>query len=130
MLFTEFNNEKDKNSEDGNSFSHTMINLLPSCVENNQVKEKENNVLPERKNVVDEKAIKIQRKWRKFKIKKYMNVDSSKKIENELKKSIINSFSCNENFKIVISMMNSSFALFSSLMKNNKSILNLIVCRF
>lgn len=69
----------------------------------------------------------IQTKWREYKFLKLINLKNSDndKINSELKKTILNSFSNNDTCKKIFSIFNHSMQMFSGVLKNNKSIYNI-----
>lgn len=101
-------NLNEKEIEVINSYSKFLSDsIIPSSEKNNNKKEEENYKVGEN----EEKYIKIQRKWREYKMKSLIQ---EKKIENELKKMLISNFIEKEGFNLrkIIGMMNSSLEEF------------------
>lgn len=87
-----------------NSYSKFLSdNIIPSSEKSNNKKEEEDYKVSENEG----KYIKIQRKWREYKMKSLIQ---EKNIENELKKMLISNFVEKEGFNLrkIIGMMNSS----------------------
>jgi hypothetical protein len=120
LCYSDFaNNNYVKGSNNLNTIS--TVSISNNTLADLNRKRDEKKIMTIYKNLDLDKVIKLQRKWRDFKVRQIMDTKNEEKIKDNIKQNILSQIQSNETLKKISSMMFNCLNLYESLLKNNKS---------